>query len=46
MAAGHDLVQRIGGAEADIVDGMGHDLPLQLLPRIAEGIAVNAGRAG
>jgi hypothetical protein len=31
---------------ADIVPGMGHDLPLPLLPRIAEGIAQNAGRAG
>jgi hypothetical protein len=30
---------------ADIVPGMGHDLPLPLLPRIAEGIARNAERA-
>ncbi len=45
VAAAHDLVARIAGAEADIIPGMGHDLPLQLLPRIAEGIATNAGRA-
>ncbi len=44
VAAGHDLAQRIRGAVADIVPGMGHDLPLQLLPRFAEGIAENAAR--
>jgi hypothetical protein len=26
------------------VPGMGHDLPLALLPRIADGIAANAAR--
>jgi pimeloyl-ACP methyl ester carboxylesterase len=46
VPAAHDLVQKIPGAVADIVPGMGHDLPLPLLPRIAEGIAQNAGRAG
>ena len=44
VAAGHDLVARIAGAVADIVPGMGHDLPLQLLPRLADGIADNARR--
>jgi len=44
VAAGHDLVQRIAGAVADIVPGMGHDLPLQLLPHFAQGIAENAAR--
>ena len=44
MAAGHDLVQRIVGAVGDFVPGMGHDLPLQLLPRFAQGIADNAAR--
>jgi pimeloyl-ACP methyl ester carboxylesterase len=43
--AGHDLVARMPGAVADFIPGMGHDLPLQLLPRFAEGIAENAGRA-
>ncbi len=43
--AGHDLVARIPGAVADFIPGMGHDLPLQLLPRFAEGIAENARRA-
>ena len=44
VPAGHDLVARIAGAVADIVPGMGHDLPLPLLPRFAAGIAENAAR--
>ena len=43
--AGHDLMAKLPGAVADFVPGMGHDLPLELLPRFAEGIASNAGRA-
>jgi pimeloyl-ACP methyl ester carboxylesterase len=45
IAGGHDLVAKIKGAVGDFIAGMGHDLPQQLLPRIAEGIAVNAARA-
>ena len=45
VAAGHDLQGRITGARADYVPGMGHDLPLQLLPRFADTIADNARRA-
>lgn len=44
VAAGRDLAQRIRGAVADYVPGMGHDLPMQLLPRFAAGIAENAAR--
>jgi pimeloyl-ACP methyl ester carboxylesterase len=44
VACGHDLAQRIAGAEADIVPGMGHDLPEQLLPRFADGMRDNAHR--
>jgi pimeloyl-ACP methyl ester carboxylesterase len=44
VAAGHDLVARIPGALADFIPGMGHDLPRQLLVRIADGIAMNARR--
>jgi pimeloyl-ACP methyl ester carboxylesterase len=44
VAAGHDLVARLPSAQADIVPGMGHDLPQQLLQRFAQGIADNAGR--
>jgi pimeloyl-ACP methyl ester carboxylesterase len=39
VAAAHDLAAKIAGAELDVLDGMGHDLPLPLLPRIAAGIA-------
>ena len=46
LPAAHDLVRKIGGAEVDIVPGMGHDMPLPLLPRIAQGITVNAARRG
>jgi pimeloyl-ACP methyl ester carboxylesterase len=45
VAAGRDLAARIPGAVADLVPGMGHDLPLELLPRFAAGIAENAARA-
>jgi pimeloyl-ACP methyl ester carboxylesterase len=45
VSAAHDLVQKIPGAVVDIVPGMGHDLPLPLLPRVADGIVENAGRA-
>jgi pimeloyl-ACP methyl ester carboxylesterase len=45
VAAGRDLAARIAGAEADFIPGMGHDLPQQLLARLADGIAQNARRA-
>lgn len=45
VAAGHDLARKITGAELELIDGMGHDLPLPLLPRFAQGIALAAGRA-
>ena len=45
VPAAHDLVKKIRGSVADIVPGMGHDMPLALLPRIAEGIVDNAARS-
>jgi pimeloyl-ACP methyl ester carboxylesterase len=45
VSAAHDLMQKIPGAVVDIVPGMGHDLPLPLLPRVADGIVENAGRS-
>ena len=45
VAAGHDLVRRIRSANSDFIDGMGHNLPLELLPRFADRIAANAKRA-
>lgn len=44
LAAGIDLAKRISGARSDFIDGMGHDLPIQLLPRFAQGMADNAAR--
>ncbi|EHR71496.1 putative hydrolase or acyltransferase of alpha/beta superfamily [Burkholderiales bacterium JOSHI_001] len=47
VAAAHDLATKIHGAELDVLEGMGHDLPLPLLPRMAAGIAgaVQRGRS-
>ena len=39
VGAGQDLAVRIKGARIDLVPGMGHDLPAQLLPRFADVIA-------
>lgn len=44
VAAGRDLVQRIAGAQADFIDGMGHDLPAALWPRFVDDIAGVAAR--
>jgi pimeloyl-ACP methyl ester carboxylesterase len=45
VAAGHDLVRKIPGARIDVIDGMGHDLPLELWPRFVADVADVAGRA-
>jgi pimeloyl-ACP methyl ester carboxylesterase len=45
VAAAHDLAAKIRGAELELIPGMGHDLPLALLPRLARGIAAAAARA-
>jgi pimeloyl-ACP methyl ester carboxylesterase len=45
VAAGHDLEAKIAGAQIDVIDGMGHDLPAPLYPRFVAGIATAAGRA-
>jgi pimeloyl-ACP methyl ester carboxylesterase len=44
VAGGIDLAAKIGGATRDLIDGMGHDLPLPLLPRFAAGIVQAAAR--
>jgi len=38
VAAAHDLHDRIGGSTLEIIDGMGHDLPAALWPRLAAAI--------
>ncbi|HSB24868.1 MAG TPA: alpha/beta fold hydrolase [Burkholderiaceae bacterium] len=45
VQCGLDLVRRIAGAQADIVPGMGHDLPEALFDRFVSAIADNAARA-
>jgi pimeloyl-ACP methyl ester carboxylesterase len=44
-AAGQHLAALIAGATLDLVPGMGHDLPLPLLPRLADNIALAARAA-
>ena len=44
VAAGRELAQLIAGAESDFIPGMGHDLPLALITRLADGLARNARR--
>lgn len=44
VAAGRELAQSIVGAESDFIAGMGHDLPQQLITRLADGLARNARR--
>lgn len=44
LPAGRDLAAKIPGAELDVIDGMGHDLPQALWPRFTAGIAQAAAR--
>jgi pimeloyl-ACP methyl ester carboxylesterase len=45
VSAAHDLGRKIAGAHVDIVPGMGHDMPLPLIPRVVQGLVQNATRA-
>ncbi len=44
VAAGHDLTAKINGAQLDVIEGMGHDLPVALWPRFVAGISAAAAR--
>lgn len=44
-AGGRATARAIPGARLKMIDGMGHDLPRQLWPTIADEIAANAARA-
>ncbi|HET9510437.1 MAG TPA: alpha/beta hydrolase [Sphingomonas sp.] len=46
VEGGRDTAAVIPGAELLILPGMGHDLPLPLIERIADAIAATAARAG
>jgi pimeloyl-ACP methyl ester carboxylesterase len=39
VAAAHDLHAKIAGSTLEVIDGMGHDLPPPLWPRLAEAMA-------
>lgn len=45
IAAGRDTAQHIRGALLLVIDGMGHDLPSALLPRLAQAIAEHCDRS-
>jgi hypothetical protein len=45
VAAAQDLARKIPGARIDVIEGMGHDLPVQLWPRFSAGVAAVAGMA-
>lgn len=39
VAAAHHLNRKIQGSTIDVIEGMGHDLPLQLIPRFVDAFA-------
>jgi pimeloyl-ACP methyl ester carboxylesterase len=45
IAAGRDTAEHIPGATLLVIDGMGHDLPAALLPRLAQAIADHCDRS-
>ena len=45
VAAGYDLAKKIDAAKIDVIDGMGHDLPMALWPRFVADVAAAAARA-
>jgi pimeloyl-ACP methyl ester carboxylesterase len=44
-SAGEAVARGVAGARIELIDGMGHDLPRELWPRITDAIAANAARA-
>ena len=45
IAAGRDTAEAVPGAEFFEIEGMGHDLPREIWPRLVDAIAKNAARA-
>jgi pimeloyl-ACP methyl ester carboxylesterase len=45
-AGGRAVADAVPGARLELIDGMGHDLPVQVWDRVADLIAENAARAG
>ena len=46
LAAGRDTAQNIPGAELLVIEGMGHDFPEALMPRLAQAIADHCDKMG
>lgn len=46
LAAGRDTAQNIPGAEMLVIEGMGHDFPEALMPRLAQAIADHSDKWG
>jgi pimeloyl-ACP methyl ester carboxylesterase len=46
LAAGRDTAQNIPGAELLVIEGMGHDFPEALMPRLAQAIADHCRHSG
>jgi pimeloyl-ACP methyl ester carboxylesterase len=46
VSGGYATARAVPDAELVVIEGMGHDLPRQLWPRLADAIASNATRAG
>ena len=46
LAAGRDTAQNIPGATLQVIEGMGHDFPEALMPRLAQAIADHCDRSG
>jgi proline iminopeptidase len=46
LAAGRDTAQNIPGASLQVIEGMGHDFPEALMPRLAQAIAEHCERSG
>ena len=44
-SGGRATAKAIKGARLELIEGMGHDLPRGVWPRIIDGIAANAARA-
>ncbi|MFN9212094.1 MAG: alpha/beta fold hydrolase, partial [Betaproteobacteria bacterium] len=44
-ACGVDVANKVPGARLELIDGMGHDLPAALLPRLAELIEAHCRRS-
>lgn len=45
VEGGRDMAEAIQGAEMLVIEGMGHDMPRQVWPKIVDAIAAHAGKA-